>query len=285
MTKGMALTIGINSVDPKHYDGWSGELDACEFDAIDYAEIAKSRNFQVKTLLTKEANRANVINEISKAANTLETGDMFMLSYSGHGGQVPDYNDDEKDGMDETMCLYDGQLIDDELNSLFAKFAEGVRILVFSDSCHSGTVTKAVLNSIEEISSQTEGISSQTKEMSLQARYRYMPDDVCMRVYIANQNFYDKILQDESLSIAEDGIKASVLLLSGCQDDQFSRDGMKNGLFTSKLLYVWKHGGSDKNYRQFYYEICRRMPEEQIPNFYLTGKIDPKFEKQQVFEV
>lgn len=279
MTKGMALTIGINSVDPKRYDGWSGELAACEFDAIDYAEIAKSRNFLVKTLLTKEANRANVIDEISKAANTLKAGDMFMLSYSGHGGQVPDFNDDEKDGMDETMCLYDGQLIDDELNYLFSKFAEGVRVLVFSDSCHSGTVTKAAfLNSIEETSSPTE-------EMSLQANYRYMPEDVCMRVYMANQTFYDKLLQDENLANAENGIKASVLLISGCQDYQFSRDGMKNGLFTSKLLYVWKHGGCDKDYRQFYDEICRRMPDEQTPNFYLTGKIDPIFEKRQVFEV
>lgn len=279
MGQGIALTIGINSVDPKHYDGWSGELAACEFDAIDYAEIAKSKNFQVKTLRTKEANRANVINEISKAANTLKAGDMFMLSYSGHGGQVPDLNDDEKDGMDETMCLYDGQLIDDELNYLFAKFAEGVRVLVFSDSCHSGTVTKAAfLNSIEEKSSQTE-------EMSLQARYRYMPEDVCMRVYMANQIFYDKLLQDENLANAENGVRASVLLISGCQDYQFSRDGMKNGLFTSKLLYVWKHGGSDKDYRQFYDEICRRMPDEQTPNFYLTGKNDPEFEKLQVFEV
>lgn len=282
----MALTIGINAVDPKHYGGWSGELAACEFDAVDYAEIAKSRNFQVNTLLTKKATRANVINEISKAANTLEAGDMFMLSYSGHGGWLTDLNDDETDGMDETMCLYDGQLIDDELNILFAKFTEGVRVLVFSDSCHSGTVTKAAfINSIEEISPQIEEISSQIEEISPHARYRYMPNDVCVRVYMANQAFYDKILQDESLSNVEDDIKASVLLISGCQDDQFSRDGMRNGLFTSKLLYVLKHGGCDKNYRQFYDEICRRMPDEQTPNYYLTGKSDPEFEKQQVFEV
>ncbi len=109
---------------------------ACEFDAVDYAEIAKSRNFEVKTLLTKEATRTNVIDEISKAANSSKAGDMFMLSYSGHGGWLTDLNDDEEDGMDETMCLYDGHLIDDELNALFAKFGEGVRVL-YSDSCHS----------------------------------------------------------------------------------------------------------------------------------------------------
>jgi hypothetical protein len=272
MAKGMALTIGINSVDPKQYAGWSGELAACEFDAVDYANIAKSNNFQVKTLFTKEATRKHVIDEISKAAKALESGDIFMLSYSGHGGQVPDCNGDEEDGMDETMCLYDGQLIDDELNAQFAKFAEGVRVLVFSDSCHSGTVTKvAFLNST--------GITNP------QTRYRNMPIDIGMRVYIANKTFYDKILKDKSLKNAEDDIKASVLLISGCQDNQLSMDGDSNGLFTSQLKHVWNHGSYDKNYRQFYDEIYRLMPPFQQPNYYRTGMINPKFEKGKVFEI
>jgi metacaspase-1 len=272
VAKGMALTIGLNAVDPKHYSGWSGELVACEFDANDMAEIAKSRNFQIKTLLTKEATRANVINEISKAAKALKAGDMFMFSYSGHGGQVPDLNGDEVDDLDETICLYDSQLIDDELNAQFAKFAEGVRILFFSDSCHSGTVAKvAYLKSTGMISPQT--------------RYRSMPIDIGMRVYRENKTFYDKILKDKSLMDAEDEVKASVLLISGCQDSQVSQDGDANGLFTSQLVYVWNHGSCKKNYRQFYKAIYNLMPPSQQPNYYRTGKIDPKFEKQQIFHI
>ena len=30
--RGVSLHIGLNSVDPKHYGGWSGDLVACEFD-------------------------------------------------------------------------------------------------------------------------------------------------------------------------------------------------------------------------------------------------------------
>ncbi|MDQ3865184.1 MAG: caspase family protein, partial [Actinomycetota bacterium] len=55
MASGSALTIGLNSVDPGHYAGWSGNLIACEADAEDMANIATSKGFTVKTLLTKEA--------------------------------------------------------------------------------------------------------------------------------------------------------------------------------------------------------------------------------------
>ena len=47
MAKGLALTIGLNAVDPKHYQGWSGKLNACEADARDMAEIARSRKFRL----------------------------------------------------------------------------------------------------------------------------------------------------------------------------------------------------------------------------------------------
>jgi hypothetical protein len=43
--------------------------------------------------------------------------------------------------MDETWVCYDRQLIDDQLYELWGKFKASVRILVLSDSCHSGTVS------------------------------------------------------------------------------------------------------------------------------------------------
>jgi metacaspase-1 len=115
MPKGIALTIGLNAVDPGHYAGWSGELNACEADAEDMASIAKTRHFTVSTLLTKSATRAAVKDGVKKAAAELASGDIFMVSYSGHGGQIPDRNRDEPDAMDETWCLYDGEMLDDEL--------------------------------------------------------------------------------------------------------------------------------------------------------------------------
>ena len=113
--KGVGLHIGLNAVSAKHYGGWSGDLTACEFDAQDMAALAKAQGIQSTLLLTKNGTRAKVLAAIRKAAKSLQSGDLFFLSYSGHGGQVDDINADEPDGQDETWCLYDGQLIDDEL--------------------------------------------------------------------------------------------------------------------------------------------------------------------------
>ena len=44
--------------------------------------------------------------------------------------------------MDETWCLYDGMLVDDELVNLFGFFNKKVRVLMVSDSCHSGTLNR-----------------------------------------------------------------------------------------------------------------------------------------------
>lgn len=278
MPKGIALTIGLNSVNPNHYEGWSGDLNACEADASDMADIAKSRNFNIKTLLTKAATRKAIIGEISKAAKSLKPGDIFMMSYSGHGGQLPDINSDEPDAMDETWCLYDGELVDDELHNELAKFKEGVRILVFSDSCHSGTVVKMAYYQ-GTVPARNSSISSQ------QIRYRFMPPDVALRTYRKNKAFYDNILKDPKLKDTADKVKASVILISGCQDNQLSSDGDFNGLFTANLLRIWNNGKFKKGYKAFHKTIIRRMPPDQTPNYFRIGTINTAFEAQVPFTV
>jgi hypothetical protein len=278
MPKGFALTIGLNAVDPKHYQGWSGNLNACEADAMDMTEIAKSQKFAVKALLTRAATRKAIIGELSKAARALKAGDIFMLSYSGHGGQLPDISSDESDAMDETWCLYDGELVDDELYAVLGKFKQGVRILVFSDSCHSGTVVKmAYYQGTMQV--RNSSISSQ------QTRYRFMPPDVALRTYRNNKNFYDSILKDPKLRGTAGKVKASVLLISGCQDNQYSADGDFNGLFTANLLRVWNNGRFKRGYKAFHNVIVKRMPPDQTPNYFTVGECNPQFEAQKPFTV
>jgi metacaspase-1 len=278
MATGLALHIGLNSVDPRHYGGWSGDLNACEADAQDMAAIAKSKKFKVTTLLTKAATRARVITQIKKAAKSMKSGDIFMLSYSGHGGQLPDMNNDEPDAQDETWCLYDGEMVDDELYALWGKFAPGVRILVFSDSCHSGSVTKQAYY---------RGIMSArgTGAGSREVKYRFMPPDVALQTYRKNKSFYDQILRDRSLKESPSAVTATVLLISGCQDNQLSSDGDFNGLFTGQLLRVWKNGAFKGSYKKFHQAIVKRMPPDQTSFYFVVGSSNPKFEAQKPLTV
>lgn len=272
MSKGIALHIGLNSVDPQHYEGWSGPLNACEADANDMADLAASQGFAFEKLLTKKATRKAVLEGIADAAKKLKSGDFFFLTYSGHGGQTPDLNHDEPDGQDETWCLYDGQLIDDELYKAWGAFATGVRIFLLSDSCHSGSVSKAVQYAAKA-------------GPGPRPVYRAMPSEVALRVYQNHRDFYDPILKNRKLAETLGGVKASVLLISGCQDNQLSQDGTFNGLFTGTLKTVWNGGVFRGSYRRFHTAIGSKMPPDQTPKLSLVGKNNPAFIAQRPFDL
>ncbi|KAL8500492.1 hypothetical protein ACS0TY_020185 [Phlomoides rotata] len=74
-----------------------------------------------------------------------EPGDSLVFHYSGHGSRQRNYNGDEVDGYDETLCPLDfetqGMIVDDEINaSIVRPLPHGVKLHAFIDSCHSGTV-------------------------------------------------------------------------------------------------------------------------------------------------
>jgi hypothetical protein len=277
MVTGLSLNIGLNTVDPNHYGGWDGQLAGCEYDANDMAEIAKSSGFEVTKLLTMDATVENVSKSISNAAQNLKSGDYFLLTYSGHGGQLKDKNNDEDDFEDETWCLYDRQFVDDELNVCLRDFKEGVRIFVLSDSCHSGTVVKAAkLQRTLDIDSFTTNIDSSGK------KYRFVPDEVLGRTYNKNRDAYDKILRD--LNNKEKEVNASVVLISGCEDDELSSDGTYNGFFTANLLKVWDNGNFKGSHKKLHKLILNNMMySDQHPKYFKDGKSNPIFEKGKPF--
>lgn len=275
MSKGYSLHIGLNAVDPDHYVGWDGQLNACEADAHSMQEIAISQGFESKLLLTQDAKRQVFLDAMIEYANKLQAGDIFMLTYSGHGGQIPDMNGDEDDGLDETWCLFDAQIIDDEIYNHYSLFKAGVRILVFSDSCHSGTVAKVL------------AFKAMTAFVPIQQQpvYRNAPLEVTFKTFTKNKDFYTKILKIPNAP--KNILQASVSLFSGCQDNQLSQDGFLNGLFTSKLLRVWADGNFKGNYLKFYKKIVKSMNDtpSQTPNHFVIGPKDIVFESQKPFTI
>lgn len=281
MPQAISIHVGLNEVDPAHYQGWNGKLVACEFDANDMEKLAEGRGFETHKLLTKKATAKALTEALEDAASKLDNGDILVFSYSGHGGQVPDANGDERDRMDETWVLYDRQMVDDEVYSLLGKFKPGVRIAIFSDSCHSGTVAR---EAVELVGEDRVAESMNGGNGSGQPRVKGMPDDVVRSVYDANKEMYDEI-QKSVPPFDRANIGASVILTSGCQDNQTSLDGDKNGLFTQTLLEVWNNGSFDSSYRTFRRRIAREMPPWQSPNLFIVGSPNQTFTSQVPFTV
>jgi hypothetical protein len=289
--KAQSIHIGLNAVDARHYGGWSGDLSACEFDAKDMAALAKAAGMTPTVLLTKTATRARAFAALRAAAKQLRSGDLLFLTYSGHGGQIPDVSGEEGDKLDETWCLYDGEVIDDEIYLELSRFAAGVRVLVLSDSCHSGTVTRAMV----------------PRDGVVVARSKMMPPAIAMRTYTEHKAFYDNLQRevtaasgrvapaDPDAALAQVAVstrltaiavrsKASVILISGCQDNQTSLDGAHNGAFTEQLLKVWNHGAYNGTYARFHAAIKAAMPHTQSPNLFTIGPA-AAFLRQRPFAV
>jgi len=273
MNEGISLHIGLNQVDPVHYQGWSGPLAACEFDAMDMDKIANKQGFRTTRLLTAAATADAVLNAIHAAARILTTGDTFLITCSSHGGQIEDISDEENDGLDETWCLFDRQLIDDELHQSFGAFRKGVRIVMFSDSCHSGTMARAA-----EI---TDAFGPMKTQSSIA---RLMPPEVASRVLNDSRDLYTSI-KKRTRQTPLATIDASVLLISGCQDHQFSYDGDRNGAFTGALRKVWDKGKFRGSYRALHKQVLNHLPPYQSPNLFLTGAHDPGFISANALEL
>jgi metacaspase-1 len=242
MGKGLALIIGLNAIDPAHY-GTDGKLGGCENDAATMEMIAKKRNYSTTKLLTKAATLGNVRSAIEKIAQDLEPGDSFLLTYAGHGSQVKDEGGDEDDQLDETWCLYDGQLIDDELRRFWTQFKDGVTIWMVSDSCHSGSMLRAADDNV----SAFEEAQQIARELGMKTLVpRMLRSDEMQTAYDRNKEQYDELERElNSQPVTDDMIKATVMLLSGCKDDQTSKDNGTHGVFTQALTACYDAGKFD----------------------------------------
>lgn len=102
----------------------------------------------IHRLRDEQATKAGLFQAIDDClVDGLHAGDVAVLWFAGHGSRIPDDNDDEPDGYDEVLCLwdmYEDPLIDDELPPVLARVpALGFTVLL--DCCHSGTATRGGL--------------------------------------------------------------------------------------------------------------------------------------------
>ncbi len=279
--RGLALCIGINAVDRTHYLGTFPDLNCAEFDALDMSDMFNALAFSaVEVLLGPNASRRKVMNAFGTLSDNAVAGDLVVITYSGHGSQVPDSNSNESDGQDETWCLHDSQLLDDEIFVMLSKFRPGVRVLIVSDSCHSGTVFEVSLN---------EGMMAPDIEADVITRD--MPKGAAMLTNHAHSRQI-KARQAEVAALgfaqpeADLPIAASVRLLSACTDGQLAFEDVSNGHFTSRMkVALSQPGGFTGNYEAFRAAVQNLMRSDQSPELRSLGAANPAFDGQRPFQI
>jgi len=144
MSKLRALCIGIN------YTGES-RLNGCINDAINMTKMLTARGYDCELMTDAtdiKPTRANILDGIWRLISSDATN--MFISYSGHGGRVKDYNEDESDSLDETICPLDyktaGQILDDQLRAFCMLVDRGKTLTWLMDCCHSGTSIDLAFN-------------------------------------------------------------------------------------------------------------------------------------------
>jgi hypothetical protein len=130
------LGIGIN------YIGTPNELRGCINDITNSTNFFKKKlpdlqcSFLTDYTVTKPT-RDNILNELIRILSITQPGDTIIVHYSGHGTNIRDNNNDEKDGKDECIVPLDFNIItDDELHDLLVAYVKpNVFMLALFDSC------------------------------------------------------------------------------------------------------------------------------------------------------
>ena len=235
-----AVVVGIND-----YPGTGSDLAGCVNDALDWDAALRKRGYVTTMLLNEAATKGNIVNALKTAVAASKRYDRLVFTFSGHGTYVPDRDGDEADHRDEALVCHDarsgGLLVDDQLQQIFGQTVDGVRQVILSDSCHSGTVSRFA------------------GAVPLDARPRFLQPAA--------------FLEGEELAAAERVADApatsksrlGAVLISGCTDQQFSYDiggPRPHGAFTHAALATLE---TAKTYAGWHAAIRKLLPSDDAP--------------------
>lgn len=210
-----ALIIGV-----EHYALSSINLKGIDLDvkmARDMALYMGILPENIHVLMDDQATLSGVRDQMKNwLGQGVASTDRVFFYYSGHGTQVPDKNNEEADGLDEAMVLYDvdgksykGLYIDDDFGKDL-KSIPSQNMVVMVDACHSGTGTRNI--------SFEGGNSFNVKEG--------------MPKFVNLFNLKPGVHKDVSGGQLADGAEENYLAIAAAQDNQQSIATQKGSLFT-----------------------------------------------------
>ena len=241
-----ALVIGLGEQQDKAWNKINGDKDVPLMQGM-----LKSAGFKsVTTLVNRQATKAGIIGAFKKMTTSCKQGDVVYIHYSGHGQQMTDVHNDEKDGLDECWIPYDAyrkasktyhgkkHLTDDELNvylnAIRNKIGAKGKLLVVIDACHSGDGTRGDDDEV------VRGVEDTLVVDSLNARGLYEAFKMVKSLFMGD-NGKENVINTKAKPRAERWIT-----ISACRSDQVNVE-MKSPA-VGKLTYaLWKElKNSDK---------------------------------------
>ena len=251
-----ALVIGLGEQQDKAWNKINGDKDVPLVQGM-----LKSAGFKsVTTLVNRQATKVGIIGAFRKMTASCKQGDVVYIHYSGHGQQMTDVHNDEKDGLDECWIPYDAyrkasktyhgekHLTDDELNiylnAIRHKIGAKGKLLVVIDACHSGDGTRGDDDEV------VRGVEDTLVVDSLNARGLYEAFEMVKSLFMGD-NDKKKIINDKAKPLAERWIT-----ISACRSDQVNVE-MKSPT-VGKLTYaLWKELKNRDKVNN--YEFIRRI--------------------------
>jgi hypothetical protein len=208
MPQGHALHISVPAPPP---------LDGVEFpaltgtsrDAQALAAIAEEAGFDVRVLDGAEATVDRVIRELERLRDIAESGDVILVTFSGHGWQITTADPDEPDKLDEVSLLADGPLVDNTIGEILHGAPSDVSVVAIFDSCRSRSASFIVEPEVKDV------------------------DPRLITDYLAAPPVQDSHTGKERPA-------ATVLTLSAVdRDTKSAGENSKGGVFTTGLTYAW----------------------------------------------
>ena len=244
-----ALVIGLGEQQDKAWNKINGDKDVPFVQAM-----LKNAGFKsVTTLVNQQATKVGIVGAFKKMAAFCKQGDVVYIHYSGHGQQMTDVHNDEKDGLDECWIPYDAyrkanatyhgekHLTDDELNvylnAIRHKIGARGKLLVVIDACHSGDGTRGYDDEV------VRGVEDTLVVDSLNARGLYETFEMLKSLFMGD-NDKEKIINAKAKPWAERWIT-----ISACRSDQVNVE-MKSpavGKLTYALWTELKKSGKVSN--------------------------------------
>lgn len=238
-----AICFSIND-----YPGNQNDLHGCNYDSQNWSNLLKEQyGFEINRITDSGATRFAITNAMTDLIVNSKSGDVLVFTYSGHGTSIVDKDNDEPDFKDEAICLYDGFLVDDEIRNIFNKLPQGVKLTFISDSCFSGTVTRAFLNIMNDF--------------SFVSVPKYLPPkDDTESIWV---NSFPSL---RAFAYPEEGMNH--VLVSGCSDAEYSFDasidGQPTGAFSYYAIQVLKNSPVI-TYNEFYKKLRESLPNSRYP--------------------